>query len=94
MKKNFNREEAEELLKLTPEKIMAMSFETAMEYLEKVVELLEREGTPLELGLKLYEIGNTLSKKCGNDLDQTEAKMIKLLGDKKEEEFDPEKDGR
>lgn len=89
--------ELKELLALNPEQIEQMSYESAMEKLEVVVEALEQEGTPLELGLKLYELGTRLSKKCGAVLDATEQKMVQLLGDgenQTEESFDPEKDGR
>ncbi len=97
MKKNFDRQEVEDLVSLTPEQIDSMPYESAIIHLEKVVEALEKEGTPLDLGLKLYELGSLLSKKCGKILDQTEAKVVQLLGDAKnprEENFDPEKDGR
>jgi exodeoxyribonuclease VII small subunit len=85
------------LLKLTPAEIQALPYETAMEKLEVVVAALETEGTQLELGLKLYELGVGLSKRCGFVLDATEEKMVQLLGDAKnptESDFDPEKDGR
>ena len=85
------------LLKLTPEEVQELSYEVAMEKLELVVEALETEGTQLELGLKLYELGVGLSKRCGNVLDTTEEKMVQLLGPGKggtEADFNPEKDGR
>lgn len=97
MKKNFDRQEVEVLVSLTPEQIEAMPYETAAIHLEQVVEALEKEGTPLDLGLKLYELGSILSRKCGKILDQTEAKVVALIGDSsnpREENFDPEKDGR
>ncbi|MBF0499417.1 MAG: exodeoxyribonuclease VII small subunit [Candidatus Riflebacteria bacterium] len=89
--------DVEKLVSLTLEEIASMPYETAMENLELVVCALEGEGTPLALGLKLYEIGTALGKKCGGDLDRTEARMVQLLGDAetaREEPFDPEKDGR
>lgn len=87
----------EALTLITQDQIENMGFECALEKLEEVVEALEQEGTPLAVGLKLYEIGTALSKRCSSILDSIEAKMvqIKLEGDiKKEEPFDIEKDGR
>ncbi len=85
------------LLTLRPESIAEMTFETAMENLERIVEALETEGTPLDVGLKLYEVGNELGKKCTQALDATEARMVQLMGagdQESEVPFDPEKDGR
>ena len=51
----------------------------------------------LELGLRLYEVGTGLSRRCGNVLDAAEARMLQLIGNiesAREEPFDPEKDGR
>jgi len=86
-----------DLLALSSEQIDRLDYETSMQKLEIVVDALEQEGTPLELGLKLYELGTVLSRKCGAVLDATEEKMVQLLGDAEkasEEDFDPEKDGR
>jgi exodeoxyribonuclease VII small subunit len=90
-------DEINELLAITPEEIARYSYEEAMELLERTVAALEQEGTPLEMGGKLYELGTILSKKCSKILDSTEEKMLQLLGDAEtgsEEPFDPEKDGR
>lgn len=97
MKKGNDEKGLEELLKLSPEEIRALPYETAIDYLEIVVTSLEKEGTSLALGLRLYELGTELGKRCETQLDQTEARMVQLLGDgpsAKEENFDPEKDGR
>ncbi len=97
MKKVFDRKELEELAALTPEMIEKLSYEDAMERLEQTVEALEQEGTALELGLRLYEVGTGLSRRCGNVLDAAEARMLQLIGNiesAREEPFDPEKDGR
>jgi len=94
---NISEDELKEIIKLTNKQIEKMTYEAAMEKLEQVVDALEQEGTPLELGLKLYELGTMLSKKCGNVLDSTEEKMYQLLGTAKnesEQPYDPEKDGR
>lgn len=94
---HLSEKELEELIALPIKKIDKMSYEAAMEKLDIVVNALEQEGTPLEMGLKLYELGTALSKKCGNVLDETEEKMVQLLGtaaNKTEHPYDPEKDGR
>jgi exodeoxyribonuclease VII small subunit len=90
-------DELKEILELSEEQIAKLSYESAMEKLEVVVDALEQEGTPLEMGLKLYELGTILSRKCGQILDSTEEKMVQLLGtveNPKEENFNPEDDGR
>ena len=97
MKNTISKAEINRLVTLAPETIAEMSYEEKMATLELVIEAMEQEGTPLELGNKLYFIGNTLSQICAKTLDDTEAKMIQLLGDvqsAKEQLFDPEKDGR
>ncbi|MBF0405948.1 MAG: exodeoxyribonuclease VII small subunit [Candidatus Riflebacteria bacterium] len=99
MKKNaIEPQEIEKLVEMAPVEIEKMTYEEAMSKLEIVVAALEMEGTPLALGLKLYELGTTLSKKCGGELDKTEGRMVQLLqessGEVREEQFDPEKDGR
>ncbi len=97
MKNQLNLTELEALAALTPEMIEQLSYEDAMERLEQTVEALEQEGTPLELGLRLYEVGTRLSRRCGKVLDAAETRMVQLLGNVEsatEEPFDPEKNGR
>lgn len=92
-----NWEDLDHLTALTNAQIHAMDYETAMERLEEVVEALEREGTPLSMGIRLYELGNVLGQHCSTILDKTEERMVQLLGglkDPREVPFDPEKDGR
>lgn len=93
----LKEQEIIELINVSAAQIDNLDYESALQKLEIVVEALEQEGTPLELGLKLYELGTALSKKCGAVLDATEEKMMQLLGDINnpgEANFDPEKDGR
>jgi len=97
MKKQFDLKQLEALAALTPGMIEQLSYEDAMERLEQTVEALEQEGTPLELGLRLYEVGTGLSRRCGKVLDTAEARMVQLLGNVEsaaEEPFDPDKNGR
>lgn len=93
----INEQELAEVLKLNQLQIDQLSYEAAMQKLEIIVEALEQEGTPLELGLKLYQTGNALAKKCGLALDAAEEVMLQLRGtldNPSEAPFDPEKDGR
>ncbi len=93
----INEQELAEVLKLNQQQIDQLSYEAAMQKLEIIVEALEQEGTPLELGLKLYQTGNALAKKCGLALDAAEEVMLQLRGtleNPSEAPFDPEKDGR
>jgi len=97
MKHSFSAAEINRLVTLAPETIAAMPYEEAMATLEQVVEALEGEGTPLALGLKLYEVGTALSRKCAGDLDSSEARMCQLLGEgpnSRDVPFDPETEGR
>ena len=93
----INEQELVEILKLNQQQIDQLTYEAAMQKLEIIVEALEQEGTPLELGLKLYQTGNALAKKCGLALDAAEEVMLQLRGtieNPSEAPFDPEKDGR
>ncbi|GAB1354458.1 MAG TPA: exodeoxyribonuclease VII small subunit [Candidatus Rifleibacterium sp.] len=93
----INEQELAEILKLNQQQIDQLTYEAAMQKLEIIVEALEQEGTPLELGLKLYQTGNALAKKCGLALDAAEEVMLQLRGtieNPSEAPFDPEKDGR
>ena len=55
-----------------------ISFEKAMERLEKITAELSREGITLEESLALYEEGVTLARLCNKQLEDTERK-IKIL---------------
>ncbi len=97
MSPKFSPQDLETLTALTSAQIEGMGYEAAMARLEQVVDALEQEGTPLQMGLKLYEVGTALSRRCAAVLDATEARMVQLrqeLDGRKEEPFDPEKDGR
>lgn len=97
MKNRFSKEQIDELVAINAQRISEMPYEEAMEKFETVVAALEQEGTPLSVGLKLYEIGTALSKRCAGILDATEERMLQLLGDgasATELPYDPEKDGR
>jgi exodeoxyribonuclease VII small subunit len=71
-----------------------MSFENAMERLDKITEELSREGVELDKALALYEEGVKLTRVCNAMLEATERK-IKMLqmtqdGEIIEKDFAPE----
>lgn len=71
-----------------------ISFEKALEKLEKIVEDLEAGNISLDEALKKYEEGVKLSRACQQKLVQAE-KKIKILtqnldGSFKEEDFNPD----
>lgn len=71
-----------------------ISFEKALERLEKIVEALESGDLPLEEALKRYEEGVRLARACQQKLDQAEKKieiLTKTLDGKfKKEPFEGE----
>lgn len=56
-----------------------VTFEKAMEQLEKVVASLESGGLSLEKSLKQFEQGMKLSQYCSEKLDETEKKITLLM---------------
>ena len=70
-----------------------LSFEDAMEKLEKIVERLEAGDVPLEKAIAYYQEGMELSKFCHNKLTDVKDKMTKILTEHNElEAFDIEED--
>lgn len=57
----------------------AVSFEQAMEQLEKIVSQLESGDIPLEKAIELYQDGMKLSHLCGQKLEQVEKKIEMLV---------------
>ena len=55
-----------------------MSFESDLERLEKITELLKDEKTGLEEAIKLYEEATGLSKKLSKTLSEIERKVEKV----------------
>ncbi len=54
------------------------TFESSLQRLEEIVELLEQSNIPLDEALKLYEEGVVLSQTCADKLQQAELKIKKL----------------
>jgi len=73
-----------------------ISFEKAMERLEKLVEELEEGGISLEDSLKKFEEGVKLSRLCSDKLKEAQKKIEILTKDAKGETaaqpFDPEQE--
>lgn len=59
----------------------AFSFEQAMERLEAIVAKLESGDVPLEAAIELFQEGMTLSKLCGQKLEQVERRIEMLVED-------------
>ena len=64
-----------------------LSFEKAMEQLEKIVESMESGALSLEQSLKQFEEGMKLSQYCAQKLDETE-KKISLIMEKSDGNID------
>jgi exodeoxyribonuclease VII small subunit len=68
-----------------------MTFENALEDLEKIVVALEKGELPLDDSLDLFKKGVELTKFCNRELEQAERKITILLqnehGEMVEEEF-------
>lgn len=61
--------------------------EEAFEKLEKTVEALEREDISLEESFRIYKEGMELLKKCNQEIDQVEKKVLVLNEDGESHEF-------
>ncbi|MCV0348906.1 MAG: exodeoxyribonuclease VII small subunit [Nitratireductor sp.] len=58
--------------------VKGMSFEQALEALEKIVEDLERGDVPLDQSIRIYERGEALKKHCDQLLKAAEDKVEKI----------------
>jgi exodeoxyribonuclease VII small subunit len=56
-----------------------VSFEAAMERLDKIVAELESGDVPLEKAIDLFQEGMKLSRLCGEKLEQAERKIEMLV---------------
>ncbi|MFZ3577139.1 exodeoxyribonuclease VII small subunit [Virgibacillus sp. DJP39] len=61
-----------------------LSFEEAMEDLEKIVEQLEEGDVPLEKAITFYQDGMKLSKLCNDKLVNVQEKMTKIMNEQGE----------
>ncbi len=60
------------------EDIKAMSFEKALEMLEKIVDDLERGDVPLDQSIRIYERGEALKAHCDRLLKAAEDRVEKI----------------
>ena len=60
------------------EDIKAMSFEQALEALERIVDDLERGDVPLDQSIRIYERGEALIAHCDRLLKAAEDKVEKI----------------
>lgn len=60
------------------EDIRQMSFEQALEALERIVEDLERGDVPLDQSIRIYERGEALKSHCDRLLKSAEDKVEKI----------------
>jgi exodeoxyribonuclease VII small subunit len=58
--------------------IRTMSFEQALDALEKIVDDLERGDVPLDQSIRIYERGEALKKHCDMLLKAAEDKVEKI----------------
>jgi exodeoxyribonuclease VII small subunit len=58
--------------------IQAMTFEKALEALEKIVDDLERGDVPLDQSIRIYERGEALKAHCERLLKAAEDKVEKI----------------
>jgi exodeoxyribonuclease VII small subunit len=58
--------------------IQTMSFEKALEALEKIVDDLERGDVPLDQSIRIYERGEALKAHCEKLLKAAEDKVEKI----------------
>lgn len=59
--------------------VPALTFEQAMETLETIVAKLESGDVPLETAIELFQEGMSLSKLCGQKLEQVERRIEMLV---------------
>lgn len=80
------------------EKMISLSFEKALEDLEKIVEKLEKGGLSLSESLTLFEKGVKLARYLRDELGKAEKKVEILLknekGELKEAPFDLDKEAK
>ena len=62
----------------TNEDIAAMSFEQALDALERIVDDLERGDVPLDQSIRIYERGEALKAHCDKLLKAAEDKVEKI----------------
>lgn len=65
-----------------------MTFEQALNRLEEIVQLLEKDTTSLDQSVDLFQEGIQLSNYCPKKINNVEDKVAKILLNGKIEDFD------
>lgn len=65
-----------------PADVATLSFEQAVEELEKIVQSLERGDVPLDKSIEIYERGEALKKHCETLLSAAENRIEKIRLDR------------
>ena len=63
------------------------SLEEAFEKIDEMTELLQQGGTSLEESFRIWKQGMDLLKKCGDEIDLTEKKVMQIREDGELVEF-------
>lgn len=66
------------------ENLDELSFEEAIEKLEKIVENLEQGDVPLEKAIDYFQEGMKLSKLCNDKLTNVQNRMVEILSEENE----------
>ena len=64
---------------MTEEDVLKLSYEQALNELEKVVATLESGSAPLDKSIELYTLGSLLKVHCQNQLNAAEEKISVLV---------------
>lgn len=64
---------------MTKAELKALSFEDAMEKLEKIVDALDSGDVSLEKSIDIYEQGAALQRHCEDKLKQAEMRVQKIV---------------
>ena len=76
---------------MTEEEVSKLSYEQALNQLEKVVATLESGSAPLDQSIELYTLGSILKDHCQKKLSAAEEKISLIVqkGDQKPIEMEP-----
>ncbi|WP_423901063.1 exodeoxyribonuclease VII small subunit [Eggerthia catenaformis] len=66
------------------------TYEEAMNRLEKIISILEKNEVSLDESIKLYEEGIALSKYCDDKLKNIEDRVIKIFEDNQLKSYEGE----
>jgi len=69
---------------MTKDNLDELSFEEAIEKLEKIVEKLEQGDVPLEKAIDYFQEGMKLSKLCNDKLTNVQNRMVEILSEENE----------